>query len=235
VAHAHQPDDNQVQTAQASLAIHIEELPVNHQAMRRRESGVRHAEHQVSFEQFVEGSSSWMLTLATLLTAQSRPDAEDLVQIVLERAYRRWRRICRSGDPAPYVRQMLANAAVDRWRVLRRRSEQPLGPEELAQPAGSAGPDQAAAIADQDLLWRALSLLPPGQRAVLVLRYYEDLTEAQTAAVLGCSVGSVKSQVSRALVKLRGIVGTPVGDGRVPPASDQRLPDRTSKRGASYG
>ena len=163
-----------------------------------------------SFEQFVEGSSSRLLTLAMLLTGHNRSDAEDLLQTVLERAYRHWRRICRSGDPAPYVRRMLVNAAVDRGRLLRRRPEQPLlidGGAGGPRPAQTAASDQAAAIANKDLLWRALAQLPAGQRAVLVLRYYEDLSEAQTAAVLGCSVGSVKTQASRALGKLRGIVG----------------------------
>jgi RNA polymerase sigma-70 factor (sigma-E family) len=163
-----------------------------------------------SFEQFVEGSSSRLLTLAMLLTGHNRADAEDLLQTVLERAYRRWRRICRAGDPAPYVRRMLVNAAVDRGRLLRRRPEQPLAIEDgggAPGPAQPAASDQAAAIADKDLLWRALAELPVGQRAVLVLRYYEDLSEAQTAAILGCSVGSVKTQASRALSKMRGIVG----------------------------
>ena len=166
------------------------------------------AADRASFEQFVEGSSSRLLTMAILLTGHNRTDAEDLLQTVLERAYRRWHRICRTGDPGPYVRQMLVNASIDRWRLLRRRPEQPLDPDD-GQPAGAglAGPDQAAALAEQDLLWRALAQLPPGQRAVLVLRYYEDLTEAQTAAALGCSVGSVKAQAFRALARLRDIVG----------------------------
>ena len=203
--------------------------------MRRRESGVHGASDRASFEEFVAGSSSRMLTLAMLLTGHNKADAEDLLQTVLERAYRRWRRICRDGDPAPYVRQMLVNAAADRWRLLRRRPERPLDPDDGAPSAGSARADQSGAIADQDLLWRALARLPPGQRAVLVLRYYEDLTEAQTAAVLGCSVGSVKAQASRALTKLRGLVGTADGDDGPPAAGEQRLPGQTSPRGVSYG
>jgi RNA polymerase sigma-70 factor (sigma-E family) len=203
--------------------------------MPRRESDVHGASDRVSFEQFVAGSSARMLTLAMLLTGHNRADAEDLLQTVLERAYRRWRRICRAGDPAGYVRQMLVNAAIDRWRLLRRRPEQPLGPDDSAPSAALAGSDEAAAVADQDLLWRALARLPPGQRAVLVLRYYEDLTEAQTAAVLGCSVGSVKTQAFRALTKLRAIVAAADGDDR-PAASGRHLPpDRTSSRGAGYG
>jgi RNA polymerase sigma-70 factor (sigma-E family) len=192
------------------------------------------AADRTSFEQFVEGSSSRMLTTAMLLTGHNRADAEDLLQTVLERAFRRWRRICRTGDPSPYVRQMLVNASIDRWRLLRRRPEQPLGPDDvLPVAAGLFGPDQSAAIADQDLLWRALAQLPPGQRAILVLRYYEDLTEAQTAAVLGCSVGSVKTQASRALAKMRGIVG--ITDCRSRPPDKPKLTDEMPPRGASHG
>jgi len=155
-----------------------------------------------SFEEFVGGTSARLLTVAMLLTGQHRADAEDLLQAVLERAYRRWRRICRYGDPAPYVRRMLVNAAMDRRRMLRRHREEPLG--QAGQ--GPATGDQAGVVDDRDLLLRALGALSPGQRAVIVLRYYEDLSEAQTAALLGCSIGSVKTQASRALAKLRGIV-----------------------------
>jgi RNA polymerase sigma-70 factor (sigma-E family) len=182
---------------------------------RVRDPDLGSAADRDSFEQFVEGSSSRLLTLAMLLTGHNRADAEDLLQTVLERAYRRWRRICRPGDPAPYVRRMLVNAAVDRRRLLRRRPEQPLATQHsgvgLPGPAQTTARDQTAAIANKDLLWRALAQLPAGQRAVLVLRYYEDLSEAQTAAVLGCSVGSVKTQASRALSKMRGIVGQQEG------------------------
>jgi len=173
--------------------------------------------------------------MAMLLTGHNRADAEDLLQTVLERAFRRWPRICRSGDPAPYVRQMLVNASIDRWRWLRRRPEEPFGSDDSSPvAAGLSRPDLSAAIADQDLLWSALAQLPSGQRAVLVLRYYEDLTEAQTAAVLGCTVGSVKAQASRALAKLRGIVGIAdcVSSG---PGEELTLTEHTSPRGVSHG
>ena len=175
-----------------------------------------------------------MLSMAMLLTGYNRADAEDLLQTVLERAFRRWRRICRTGDPGPYVRQMLVNASIDRWRLLRHRPEQPLGSDDgLPVTAGLSGPDQSAAFADQDLLWRALAQLPPGQRAVLVLRYYEDLTEAQTAALLGCSIGSVKTQASRALAKLRRIVG--IADCGSQPPDEPKLTDQVSPRGVRNG
>jgi len=175
-----------------------------------------------------------MLTLAMLLTGHNRADAEDLLQTVLERAFRRWRRICRTGDPSAYVRRMLVNASIDRWRLLRRRPEQSLGADDGPPVAsGLLRPDQSAAIADQDLLWRALAQLPPGQRAVLVLRYYEDLTEAQTALLLGCSVGSVKTQASRALARLRGIVATTDYGSQQP--DEPRSSNQLSPRGTSHG
>jgi len=165
------------------------------------------------FEEFVAGSSARLFTMALLLCGQHRAEAEDLLQGVLERSYRRWTRICRNGNPEPYVRAMLVNAAVDRWRRLRRRPEEPVGgswPEQVA--VHRAGGDQAAALADRDLLVRALGALPVRQRAVLVLRYLEDLSEAQTAEVLGCSTGTVKSQTSRALAKLREDAATSQAD-----------------------
>jgi RNA polymerase sigma-70 factor (sigma-E family) len=175
-----------------------------------------------------------MLTVAMLLTGHNRADAEDLLQTVLERAFRRWRRICRTGDPGPYVRQMLVNASIDRWRLLRHRPEQPFRSDEaMPSAAVPAWPDQSTAIADRDLLWRALAQLPPRQRAVLVLRYYEDLTEAQTADLLGCTVGSVKTQASRALAKLRGIVGMADRESQTP--DEPKLTDQMSPRGGSNG
>jgi RNA polymerase sigma-70 factor (sigma-E family) len=154
-----------------------------------------------SFEDFVAAVSSRMFTMALLLTGHRRAEAEDLLQDVLERAYRRWARIIRNGDPDAYVRQIMINGAVDRWRRVRHRREEPL----VIESSEVAARDQTGVIADRDLVLRLLAELPPHQRAVLVLRYFEDLTEAQTAAILGCSVGAVKSQASRALARLREI------------------------------
>jgi RNA polymerase sigma-70 factor (sigma-E family) len=156
-----------------------------------------------SFEDFVAGSSARLFTTAKLLTGGHRAEAEDLLQVAYERAYRHWARISRRADPERYVRQILVNASVDRWRRLRRRPEAPLTVG--SDPAAAA--DTAAAVADRDLLLRGLAALPPRQRAVLVLRYYEDLSEAQTATMLGCSVGTVKSQAARGLARLREMTG----------------------------
>jgi RNA polymerase sigma-70 factor (sigma-E family) len=174
------------------------------------------AASDMPFEAFVAASSSRLFTLALLVCGHHRAEAEDLLQGVLERAYRRWGRICRDGDPERYVRRMLVNASVDRWRRLRRRPELPV----TAPDAGQVVADQSAVVADRDQLLRALTVLPARQRAVIVLRYLEDLSEAQTSAVLGCSEGTVKSQASRALAKLREAAGAeqreaaPGGNGR---------------------
>jgi RNA polymerase sigma-70 factor (sigma-E family) len=161
------------------------------------------SDDDASFEEFVAGSSARLFTMARLLTGGHRAEAEDLLQGAYERAYRHWGRITRQGDPERYVRQMLVNASVDRWRRLRRHPETP-----LAGPGPDPGTaDDTALVADRDLLLRGLAALPARQRAVLVLRYFEDLSEAQTAVLLRCSVGTVKSQAARGLARLRASAG----------------------------
>jgi RNA polymerase sigma-70 factor (sigma-E family) len=155
----------------------------------------------VSFEEFVQSCSPRLFRTALLLAGQDRAAAEDLLQLALERAYRHWGRVSRAGDSERYVRRVLANAANDRWRRSIRRPERPFGPGE----AGPVVADQADAVAERDYLMRALAGLPPRQRTVLVLRYYNDLSEAEVAGVLGCSVGTVKSQASRGLARLREV------------------------------
>jgi RNA polymerase sigma-70 factor (sigma-E family) len=160
---------------------------------------VRSREAETSFEDFVYARSSSLLRTALLLTGQNRADAEDLLQIALERAYRHWPRLCRSGEPERYIRRILANASTDRWRRLARRPEHAM-PAAGAEPAV---PDGTAKIVDREYLLWALATLPPRQRAVLVLRYFDDMSEGETAQVLGCSLGTVKSHAARALARLR--------------------------------
>ena len=155
----------------------------------------------MSFEEFVHGCSPRLFRTALLLAGQDRAAAEDLLQLALERAYRHWGRVCRSGEPERYVRRILVNAANDRWRQAVRRPERPLSPGD----AGPVAEDQADVFAERDFLIRALGGLPPRQRSVLVLRYFNDLSEAEIASVLGCSVGTVKSQASRGLARLREV------------------------------
>ena len=155
----------------------------------------------MSFEEFVQACSPRLFRTALLLAGQDRAAAEDLLQLALERAYRHWARVCGSGEPERYVRRILANASNDRWRQVARRRERLLSPGN----ADPLAPDQSDAVAERDFLLRALAALPPRQRAVLVLRYFNDMPEAEIADALGCSVGTVKSQVSRGLARLRDI------------------------------
>jgi RNA polymerase sigma-70 factor (sigma-E family) len=157
------------------------------------------------FEDFVRARSDYLFQLALLLTGRNQADAQDLLQLALERAWRRRRAIARAGSPEPYVRKVLVNASIDRWRRLRRQDEHAL---ETAGP-GPLTDDPASEITRRDLLIRSLAVLPPRQRAVLVLRYWEDMPEAEVAEVLGCSVGTVKSQASRGLARLRELAGPP--------------------------
>jgi RNA polymerase sigma-70 factor (sigma-E family) len=146
------------------------------------------------FTEFVASSSSGMRRIAAAYTGD-RIAAEDVVQDVLMRMYVAWERI---DDPIAYARRALANASADRWRRRNRR------PEHLRAdlPERAAG-DAMAAHDLQDQIVRALSSLPPRQRSVVALRYLDGRPTAEVASVLGCSVGTVKSQTARALERLR--------------------------------
>lgn len=139
-------------------------------------------------------------------------DAEDLVQTALEGTGRRWRHVRAGGEPTAYVKRAMVNAHISRWRRLRREV---LGDADGHEPAPAA----VLPLAEREL-WVALSLLPPRQRAVMVLRYYEDLPEAEIAAVLGCAPGTVKSQASKAMVTLRRALTS--GDDLPKETADER-------------
>jgi RNA polymerase sigma-70 factor (sigma-E family) len=155
-----------------------------------------------AFEEFVRGRSTHLFRLALALTGWDQAAAEDVLQTALERAYLRRRQLFRHGSAEPYVRRVVVNAAIDWRRIRRRRAEQSL---DLA--ADLAAADLTGQIADRDVLLRALSALAPKQRAVLVMRYWEDLPDAEIAAALNCSVATVRSQASRALTRLRELSG----------------------------
>jgi RNA polymerase sigma-70 factor (sigma-E family) len=127
--------------------------------------------------------------------------AHDLVQDTLVKVYRHWSRVRRADNPDAYVRRILVNEARDRWR--HREKAVPVA-DIGAETAVPSVPDAADEIARRDGLLRALVGLPHQQRATVVLRYLEGLTQAETAQVLRCSEGTVKSQSSRALATLRG-------------------------------
>ena len=130
--------------------------------------------------------------------------AEDAVQTALAKAYRSWRRISKLESPEAYVRRMAVNEVLSNRRTAHVRRE--VVRAELPDAPGTARDDGALA---HDEMWRAVSSLPPRQRAVLVLRYYEDLSEQQIADTLGCRPGTVKSQASAALASLRMRLGDP--------------------------
>jgi RNA polymerase sigma-70 factor (sigma-E family) len=146
------------------------------------------------FNEFVVSRSARLLRVAYLLTADWAA-AEDLLQSSLVKAWSAWSRI--DGDPEPYVRRILVNTHAGWWR---RRWRGELPSAELPE-SGDAG--HADRIDDRDALWQALRRLPTRQRTVLVLRYFENLAEAEIAEAMGCSLGTVKSQASKALAKLR--------------------------------
>ncbi|HET6634906.1 MAG TPA: SigE family RNA polymerase sigma factor [Streptomyces sp.] len=152
-----------------------------------------------TFTSYVRARGPVLLRTARSLTADPC-DAEDLLQTALTKTYLAWDRIADHRALDGYVRRALVNTRTSLWRK-RRLDTFPVS--ELPEPAPQPGPDPAEQQAVRDAMWRAVCALPPRQRAMVVLRYYEDLSEAQTAAVMGVSVGTVKSAVSRALAKLR--------------------------------
>lgn len=152
-------------------------------------------EQRVDFDEFVAARSTRLLRTAYLLT-RDHALAEDLLQTALTKAWFAWSRI--ESDPEPYVRKILVNTFSSWWR---RRWN---GEHAYADPPEPAPADVEHAAADQRHdLWEAMGRLPRKQRAVIVLRFVEDLSEAETARLLGIAPGTVKSQTSKALAKLR--------------------------------
>ncbi|MGS2619743.1 SigE family RNA polymerase sigma factor, partial [Micromonospora sp. LZ34] len=152
------------------------------------------------FRDFVAARSGALLRTAYLLTGDWAT-AEDLVQTALTKTYLAWKRLGGIEAIEPYARRVMVNTSTSWWRR-RWHGERPT--EVLPE---RAGVDEIEQQLDRDLLWRHLRALPARQRAVLVLRFYEDMSEAQTAALLEISPGTVKSQTSRALNTLRRRLG----------------------------
>jgi len=152
------------------------------------------------FDEFVRDSSPGLLRTAYLLTGD-RGHAEDVVQTALLQVARKWRRM--RGKPTPYAHRAVVNLAKNHWRDRVRRPRESTA---IIEP-GCAAPE--ADVLLQQVLLPAVLDLPVRQRAVLVLRYFADLSVEQTAAALGCSTGTVKSQTHHALSKLREALGDP--------------------------
>ncbi|MGW4502553.1 SigE family RNA polymerase sigma factor [Micromonospora sp. NPDC004336] len=169
------------------------------------------------FRDFVAARSGALLRTAYLLSGDWAT-AEDLLQTALTKTYLAWKRLGGIEAIEPYARRVMVNTSTSWWRR-RWHGERPT--ETLPE---RAAVDEIEQQLDRDLLWRHLSALPTRQRAVLVLRYYEDMSEAQTAALLGISPGTVKSQTSRALGTLRRRMGAEAALDL--PAGVDRSPDR---------
>lgn len=164
------------------------------------------AELDTSFEAFVRRHTPTLLRTAYLLTGDAGA-AEDLVQDTLLRLLTRWERVAAADAPLAYVRRSLTNAFVNRTRRAWRREQ-----AWADVPERPDGADAVAQLDDRDELWAGLRTLPDRQRAALVLRFFEDLTDEQSAATLGCRIGTVRSLVSRGLGTLR----TRLEEGRTP-------------------
>ncbi|MFG3383572.1 SigE family RNA polymerase sigma factor [Streptomyces sp. NPDC047999] len=151
------------------------------------------------FSSYMRARGPVLLRTARSLTANPS-DAEDLLQTALTKTYMAWERIEDHRALDGYVRRALVNTRTSQWR---KRKVDEFACDEPPEPETDPAADPAEQQALRDAMWRAVMRLPDRQRAMVVLRYYEDLSEVQTAEVLGVSVGTVKSAVSRALGKLR--------------------------------
>ncbi|MGW0661958.1 SigE family RNA polymerase sigma factor [Streptodolium elevatio] len=149
-----------------------------------------------AFHEFVRSQWPRLVRTAYLMTGDYA-EAEDVAQTALARAGAAWRRIQATERPDAYVRRILVNCNNNRFR--RKRPALVLA----ERPPDAAGPDPTVRVDQRDALRVALLKLPPRQRAAVVLRYWEDLPEAEVAQAMGCSVGTVKSQAARGLAKLR--------------------------------
>ncbi|MGW7260771.1 SigE family RNA polymerase sigma factor [Streptomyces sp. NPDC054834] len=157
------------------------------------------------FQDFVVGRWPRLMRTAFLLTGEQHA-AEDLVQSTLEQAFVAWRRVGSADDPEAYVRRVMINAHARRHR---RRLKEFLAPRDvsgLVREVPDTG-DRITQADDRNTLLAALAQLPVRQRQAVVLRYWEDLTETQTAVAMGCSVGTVKSSAAKGIAKLRAAPG----------------------------
>ena len=165
---------------------------------------VRRDRRRGEFERFVAGHADELLRTAYLVVGDLA-EAEDLVQESLLRVARRWPRVSRMDHPIAYARRVVINLALDgaKRRSRQRRELEPHGDLPLEHRPDESSTSAIAVVDAKAELLDALDTLPPRQRAMLVLRYFEDLSEMQVADVLGCSLGTVKSTTSRGLARLR--------------------------------
>ena len=153
------------------------------------------------FREFVRSRLGSLSRTAFLLTGDHHA-AQDLLQNALMKVAARWSQVSRAGDPTAYVRRVLYHEHVSAWRRERHRREEQ---STAAPPERPAARDEAGDVVRRVVLRQALAKLTTRQRALVVLRYFEDVSEAETAQILGLAVGSVKSQTSNALARLRAL------------------------------
>ena len=183
-------------------------IPTEHtQGTSRREGTVAVT---TDFEDYVAQRGPALLRLATLVTG-SDDDAQDAVQDALSRALPRWDRIVRADDPDAYVRRMVLNAHTSAWRRFRRKE----APVALVRTGASDDPEALGlAHLDHERVWSACLGLPTSQRVAVVLRFYEQLSYAEIAALTEVAESTARSRVHRALERLRAALGeSPSGTG----------------------
>jgi RNA polymerase sigma-70 factor (sigma-E family) len=156
-------------------------------------------EVEVNYEEFAHARLTALARYAVMLTGDGH-SAQDLVQETMVRVQSHWKKVRKADSPERYVKRMMINLYLD-WR--RGSWWRRVLVREDAGAALRVPGDIAEGAADRDLVWAALAQLPKQQRAALVLRYYEDLPDAEIAAILGCTVGTVRGYISKALSTLR--------------------------------
>ncbi len=160
-----------------------------------------------AYDEYAASAWPWLYRCAYLLSG-NHADAEDLAQQTLLQAYRSWSKVSRADEPRAYLRRMLTNLYISQRRPQGRRLELLTdAPPEPRAAMQQPGPE------DRMVLWPHVASLPPRQRAVIVLRYYEQLSEREIADALDCSTGNVKSTAHRALQALRAAVGPEAHEG----------------------
>ncbi len=176
----------------------------------------------MEFDEYVRLRGAGLVRLARLLTGD-RQLGEDVTQDVLAHAFVKWQRIGRLDAPDAYLRRMLVNATISRWR--RAASRELVLAEPIDSPAaGSLSQDSA----DRDAMWRLVKALPTKQRAAIVLRFYEDLDDTASAELLGCSPVTVRTQIKRALATLRSRLAAESLSGNESRAHESLIADRSA-------
>jgi RNA polymerase sigma-70 factor (sigma-E family) len=176
------------------------------------------------FSEFALARAGALQRAAYLMVGDSQL-AQDLVQEALTKTYVAWPRLRDPRNAEAYCRKAITTTAISWFRRKGWNNERPT--EHLPDDVSSGNAGHEATLAERDAVWRAMRQLPPRQRAALVLRFYDDLSEAQTAEAMGCAVGTVKSQVAAGLAKLRD----QLGDG-VELLTDNEWADERADQGA---